>query len=294
MHKIRNSDIIFILNPNSGKRQVSNIIKSIKRTDENLFYVITKDVAEVKDVFDKHIEHFTVFVIVGGDGSVNEAVKYLVNRPDKYLSVYPNGSGNGFAKELGFKGDLDSLLRDIRSGDAMDLDVIKINDSYSINASGVGLDSYVAHAFSQTKNRGLINYILLSIKSLFAFKPFKAAITSDDFKVAGIYQMITIANTRQFGNNAFIAPLARPDDGIIDIVLVKPIPFYLYPYFVVLLFLGQLNKSRHIDFIKTGKPITIESEYNHFHVDGEPVKYDGNVNVSIKQDCIKVIKTASL
>jgi diacylglycerol kinase family enzyme len=263
----------------------------LKKINDKIFYVVTRNLEEVRDAFEQYIEDFTVFVIVGGDGSVNESLKYLVNRSDKYLAVYPNGSGNGFAKELGFKKNIRSLIHDIQRGDSMDLDIVRINNTYSINASGVGIDSYVAHEFSNTRKRGLVNYIILTIKSFFAFRPFKAKITSTEFNVHGYYQMITIANTRQFGNNAFIAPMAKPNDGIIDLVLVKPFPIFLFPLFAVQLFLGNLKKTRYIDFIKTKNPITIDSQYNVFHVDGEPVNYDRSINVSMDQNKICVIRT---
>lgn len=242
--------------------------------------------------FNKYLEKYKVFVIVGGDGSVNESIKYLQNRPQKYLSVYPNGSGNGFARELGFKRNLKSLIFDINKGDSMDLDILKTNNTFSINTLGIGIDSYVAHEFNKTKNRGLVNYILLTIKSFFVFKSFMAKVNCGEFNTYGKYQMITIANTRQFGNNAFIAPKAKPNDGFIDLVLVKPFPFYLYPYFVLKLFLGILKQSKYVDYIKTDKSILIESKFNKFHVDGEPFTFKDKLEVSINISKIKIIKTA--
>lgn len=292
MQYIDNSEILIIINPNSGKGKISKIINSIKKIDARLFYVVTNNTDDVKDVFTKYLKKYKVFLIVGGDGSVNEIIKYLQNCPQKYLSVYPNGSGNGFARELGFKKNLKSLINDINKGDSMELDLLKTNNTFSINTLGIGIDSYVAHEFSKTKNRGLINYILLTIKSFFVFKSFNAKVNYGEFETHGIFQMITIANTRQFGNNAFIAPKAKPNDGLIDLVLVKPFPFYLYPYFVLKLFLGLLKQSKYVDYIKTNKPISIESKFNKYHVDGEPLTFRDKLEVSIDRSKIKIIKTA--
>lgn len=163
---------------------------------------------------------------------VNESIKYLYNKPDKYLVVYPNGSGNGFARELGFRRNIKALLNDIMKVDLMELDSVKINQYRSINTSGLGFDAHIAHAFAKAKQRGLMNYIWLSLKSVVAFKSFRATIVTEGEKMQGHYQMIKIANTRQFGNNALIAPEAKPNDGIINLVLVKPFPLRVYPYFV--------------------------------------------------------------
>lgn len=139
----------------------------------------------------------------------------------------------------------------------------------------------------------MLNYIWLSLKAIVAFKPFQATIFTEDEKIQGHYQMITIANTRQFGNNALIAPKAKPDDGIIDLVLVKPIPFYFYPSFVFQLFFGRLKKSKYIDFLRINDPFTIHSEFNKFHIDGEPVEFRGPINISVERQSVRIIKTAS-
>lgn len=149
MSQIKKSEILFILNAASGNRKVSAIFKSIKKIDSSLSCIITSSVKEVKRVFEGCMNNYRVFVIVGGDGSVNEAIKYLHNKPDKYLAVYPNGSGNGFARELGFRRNIKALLKDIDKGDLMELDTIKINQYRSINTSGLGFDAHIAHAFAK-------------------------------------------------------------------------------------------------------------------------------------------------
>ena len=103
--------------------------------------------------------------------------------------------------------------------------------------------------------------------------------------------MLTIANTRQFGSNAFIAPDARPNDGIIDIVLIRPFPKILAPIFIYRLFAGTMKGSRYVQYIKTDKPFTIQTEETRFHVDGEPVIFSGEVRVNIKRDVLSVLKT---
>jgi diacylglycerol kinase family enzyme len=103
--------------------------------------------------------------------------------------------------------------------------------------------------------------------------------------------VLTIANTRQFGNNAFIAPDARPNDGIIDIVLIKPFPKILGPVFIIRLFTKRLNESKYVKHIKTDKEIVIQTDETRFHIDGEPLKISGEVVVRIKRGALKVLRT---
>jgi diacylglycerol kinase (ATP) len=104
--------------------------------------------------------------------------------------------------------------------------------------------------------------------------------------------VLTIANTRQFGNNAFIAPDAQPNDGMVDVVLVSPFPKILGPILIVRLFTKRINKSKYVRHFKTDKEIVIETHENRFHIDGEPFCISGKVVVKVKKEVLKVLKTA--
>lgn len=285
------SDILFIINPNSGNRKTQRIVHSLELREEKPDYIITRNLDHLDEVFRKSLETHTYFVIVGGDGSIHKALPYLVNKENKFLAIFPKGSGNGFAKEMGFKNNLDVLMNDIKQGKSESLDLMDINGSLSINVSGLGIDSYVAHRFANTKRRGFFNYLLITTKALVTFKSFEAFLEIDKKPIAGKYMMISIANTRQFGNNAFIAPQAKPHDGKYDLVLVKPMPFYRYPGFVVRMFKGNLKRNKYVHYIQTDRTLKIRSTMNEYHLDGEPYVLDGETSIDIKKSSIQVIRT---
>ena len=72
----------------------------------------------------------------GGDGTVNSLASELIDS-GKILGVLPLGSGNGFAREMGFKKNIRSLAKDIRRKESFEIDVLFINDTPSINVSGI-------------------------------------------------------------------------------------------------------------------------------------------------------------
>ncbi|MFA6128930.1 MAG: YegS/Rv2252/BmrU family lipid kinase [Bacteroidales bacterium] len=290
MAAIENSEILFIINPNSGPKRFKHLVRRIRKADPDLKYIVTKDTT-IQEVFEKNLEKYTVFIVVGGDGTVHEAARHLYNREDKILGVVPNGSGNGFAFELGFKKSIKSLLRDIHEGETINLDVLKINNIECINIAGLGFDSYVAHRFNTRAIRGFLSYFFVTIKSLFEFKPFNATVLIDGKEVNGRYQMICFANNKQFGNNAFIAPSARPNDRVFEIVLVKPFPFYFYPIFTLRMFLGSLKESKYVKYIKSSEEITVTAASREFQIDGEPVLFEGPINVRLGSNYLKVIRT---
>ncbi len=293
MEQIDEKDILIIINPNSGKKNVRKVLKEIRSLNADIPYVITRNTGELEQVFRSGIEKYKVFIVAGGDGTVNETIQYLYGRKDKFLAVLPAGSGNGFARELGFGDSLKSLTGDIKKGASLDVDVLSVNGNLCVNVAGLGLDSYVAHVFHKRSGRGLKNYIFSAIRSIFTFRPFYAKLSVGGAVTQGKFLMITIANSRQFGNHAVISPRSDPSDGIFEVVLVKPFPFYLYPVFIFKLFLGTLKNSRHIKYIKVRDSISIESGFRQYHVDGEPKDFTGRLSAKMLREKVRVIKTAS-
>lgn len=292
MPAIENKDILFIINPNSGNQKASKLAERIRLIDSKISVVLTRDLDELDKTFKVNIEKFKVFILVGGDGTVNKAIKYLIDRDDKLLGVFPAGSGNGFSNELGFKKNLESLIADAKKGESLLVDVLLVNNKNCINVAGLGFDSFVAHQFQHSNGRGLRNYILSTIKSVFTFKPFDANITIGSQNIQGKFQMISIANTRQFGNNALVSPQSKPNDGVFEIVLVKPFPIYLYPTFVVKMFRGTLKESKYITYLQVNESAEITSEFKKYHVDGEPKVFEKGLIIKIQENKIRVLKTS--
>lgn len=294
MNPIKTEDILFIINPNSGKRNISKIIRKLNAINSNLTTVITQNLKELETTFEQNLEKYKAFVVYGGDGTVNEAIKYLQGKNDKVLAVIPAGSGNGFARELGFKTSLKSLISAIQQGESISVDLLSINKEYCINVAGLGFDSFVAHDFQKRSGRGIQNYIRSTLKAIVQFQSFSASITVDDVKIQDKFLMISIANTRQFGNNAKISPHSKPNDGIFELVLVKPFSLLYYPVFIFRLFTGLLKESKYIRFIKVYKQVIIESELKTYHNDGEPKTFTDTLNAQLQPNKIRVINTKNI
>lgn len=285
------SKALFILNPYAGLPPVKFIIsKELQRRRNELAYFKSLSVDESGALIKQNFNKYNIFIAAGGDGTVHTVASQL-KCSGKILGVLPIGSGNGFAKELGFRTNIRSLLRDIEKNQVLDIDVIEINDNLCLNVAGVGLDSIVAHSFDKLKTRGFWSYAGVTMTSFFKLKPIKITITIEGEPpfTEDLFDL-TIANTRQFGYNAFIASDARPDDGKMDLVLIRPFPKMLFPVFVYRLFTGNLNKSKYVRYLSTGKNFTIRTDETRFHVDGEPVNFKQEVIVRVRKDALKVLK----
>jgi len=279
---------LFLINPVSGTTGHRRLVKEIEKNNVIFDYVISEYAGQITEIVNKNLDNYNVFVAAGGDGTVNELVRVLEGT-NKILAIYPKGSGNGFARELGFKANINTLINAINKGKTLKVDTLHLDDKTFANIAGVGIDSKVAHSFSNMPRRGLLSYVFLTIKTLATYKPVKVRLNINGKHIEGRYLVVEIANTRQLGNNAYIAPMASPIDGKGDVLLVKPFPAALLPYMTYKMFAGELATCRYIDYHHFTDELYIESELNEFHMDGEPVKIGTQAKVSIHKKALKVL-----
>ncbi|MBK8818626.1 MAG: hypothetical protein IPN49_05865 [Saprospiraceae bacterium] len=285
------NDILLIINPNSGHKNANSLIQFVKKNVPDLDFFIPENGDEATILLEDKIERYSVFILAGGDGTINRALPFFLGRKDKILCIFPLGSGNGFAREMGFTTDFVQLLSHIQKRESLSVDVVKINDHYSINVAGIGLDGYIAHLFSREKTRGLMKYVFLTLKSLFSYRPFTSTVQVNGHIYQGSFLGISIANNRQFGNNAYIAPEAIPNDGLFDIIMIRPFPFYYYPIFFYKLFAGTLTANKYLIIQQSNNQAEIKTNYQFAHVDGESVICKGNVLIEMIPQTVQILKT---
>lgn len=290
MQSFSKNRTIVIINPNAGPKRLGFVTSNLKKYSNELDYISISEIEEFRSFIRSNIDNYDLFIVAGGDGTVNSLASELAGT-DKIIGVLPAGSGNGFAREMGFKKNLRWLLQNIRRNDSFYTDVLYINDHICINVAGVGIDSFVAHGFHHLPRRGLWNYMIMALKTAAMIRPFSVSIKHRDTTTEEIVYMVSVANTRQFGNNALIAPCAIPNDGKFNVAVVKPFRWYLFPYFAVKMLSGTLKESRYLYYVVTDNPVEIRSAEKRFHIDGEPVLINDKITVTIKKNALRVLKT---
>ena len=228
-------NVAFIINPFSAKKNYQPFLDELSKKVEDLLFLVSKSLKDTDDFIDKNWNNVDVFVAVGGDGTISTVAKKLIHS-EKILAVFPAGSGNGFSNETNFSKNISLLLDKIKNEKFREIDTFMVNEHFSINVSGTGFDGKVVKEFEKT-NRGFKNYIKVSIETFFNYKPITIKFSDSKFQsYNGTYLMVNVANTRQFGNNAYIAPMASKSDGLVDLVLVKKFPLTYSPFFAFRMF----------------------------------------------------------
>ncbi|MPT33271.1 MAG: diacylglycerol kinase, partial [Chryseobacterium sp.] len=225
----------FIINPYSAKKNYQPFLESLSKKVENPLYIVSRSLEDTDDFIRRVWNDVDIFVAVGGDGTISVVAQKLINT-NKILAVFPAGSGNGFSNETNFNKNISRLLEKIEEKKFREIDTFMVNEYFSINVSGTGFDGKVVKEFEKT-DRGFKNYIKVSIQTFFKYKPIKIKFLEENYKQYNDkYLMLNIANTRQFGNNAYIAPMASKSDGLVDLVLVKKFPLTYSPFFAFRMF----------------------------------------------------------
>ena len=279
--------IRFIINPISGIGKQKGIEKYITKYIKDFEIVHTKKSGDAT-IISKNAakENIDVVVAVGGDGTVNECLKGLVNT-NTALGVIPCGSGNGFANHVGMQSNIEKAVKQLNNSRIDTIDSCTANGFPFVNVSGIGFDAHIADLFLTLKVRGVFSYIKLIISEL-SYKAKEYSIFYNNIERKVKAYMIDFANASQFGNNAKISPRSDFQDGLIDFVIVNNFPKWKIPVILFMLLSGRLHLSKHVEIIQCEK-MTIRTENTNLHLDGEPIKLSNPVVVTILPKSLKIL-----
>lgn len=279
--------VAFIINPFSAKKNYQPFLNELKAKVKDPLYYISESIPGTDQFIQDHFNTVEIFVAIGGDGTISTVARNLINT-EKILAIFPAGSGNGFSNETQFSKNLDELLEKIKIKNSRKIDTFTVNERLSINVSGTGFDGKVVKEFEKT-TRGFKNYIKVSFKTFFSYKPIKLKFFDEKYKqYNGKYLMVNIANTRQFGNNAYIAPHASKSDGLVDMVLVKKFPFFYSMLFAFRMFTKKLKQDDYVTYLPVSE-IEFKVNTKNWHLDGEFNKIKSPVHVKVQPSSLRIL-----
>jgi diacylglycerol kinase (ATP) len=285
--------ILFIVNPISGglnKTFFPNVIDkhlNLELFDAQIIY--TEYINHAKDLAKKAIENnFEIVVAVGGDGTINE-VAGVLESSGKMMGIIPCGSGNGLARTLKISTNHIEAIKSLNFLKTVNVDVGFINEEKFINMAGMGFDAHISAHFSNSKKRGFINYIKSTLTEISAYKSQIYKITIGEKTIERVAFMLSVANSSQYGNNAYIAPNASLDDDFLDLCIIKPFPLYKFPLLAFQMFTKTIHKSKYVEIIKINSAMITREVEGLIHTDGEPLIKGKELSIKIKHLALKLI-----
>ncbi|MGE0076783.1 MAG: diacylglycerol kinase family protein [Bacteroidales bacterium] len=284
--------VLFIVNPISGTGHRGDFTKNVSLKLDPLQFVphveFTKCPGDASSIARKAVADGIRWVVaVGGDGTVNEVARELVNTPAA-LGIIPRGSGNGMARHLGIPINVNKAINVLNHGRIALVDYGTLNDIPFFCTAGIGFDAYVGDKFSRIGGRGFSNYIKTTIVEYINYRPTLYKIWVNNEYIEKEAFLITIANASQWGNNAFIAPEADMQDGLLNVTIISPFPKLLAPTIGIRLFSKKIDSCRYVESFKV-KEIVIERPISDcVHFDGEPSVMGDKLHAKICPQALKV------
>jgi len=230
-------------------------------------------------------------VVWGGDGTVNAVAAALAGTTTA-LAIVPGGSGNGFAHELGIPLRAEAALRFAAAGPARPVDLGLADGRPFVNVAGLGLDAAIARRYDETagRQRGLRAYVRACVAELGAHGPVPVEVRVNDVVwFAGTAPLVALANGRQYGHRAFIAPGAVLDDGELDVVVLPVITPALLVRHGWRLFTGSLPGVPGVRTTRGARVAVHAGDGALLHRDGEVERVHGGVHFTVRPRALLVV-----
>lgn len=210
-------------------------------------------------------------VIVGGDGTVREAVEPMAYQEAAFF-IFPFGTGNDLAKTLGIASEPRAAVQQLLNGRVCPIDAVRANDSHYLNVAGFGFDVEVLQQTEHYKKRfgGKTSYMLGLLQGLLFLK--RRAITLEHNGTEEQFNAIVLVagNGKFFGGGMPALPQARMDDGLVDICIIHNIKTWRIPYVLLRFLKGRHLELRETRYLKV-KKITVKTKTPL------PVELDGEI-----------------
>jgi diacylglycerol kinase (ATP) len=290
--------VVVIVNPISGtggrpelaQRRVAQAQAALSSRNVEGSVVLTEQPGHAPTLVREAVRNGATLVIAwGGDGTVNEVGSVLAFG-DIPFAVIPSGSGNGLARELKIPLDATRAFTVAFGHSERVIDAGEIEGRLFFNVAGVGLDAQVAHEFALhgLQRRGFARYLEIAVQQLFAFRANDYTIVADGTLMRSRALIVALANGRQYGNGALIAPGARLDDGKLELVVVEERSAVKAIAQMPMLFAGWIARLRGVITVSVHDVTIASAGPLVYHVDGEPCVGGASIRVQIRPRALRV------
>lgn len=224
--------IVLLTNPTSGKGRGARVrdlvLPHLRRAGLEVIAIEGRDADEALDLAREHVAAGTdALVVCGGDGLANIAVQALAGT-DVPLGVIPAGTGNDVGRYVGVsKKDpvaaADKVIAKVISGHTRTIDLARTGGRYYVTVLAAGFDAVVnERANAMTWPHGQMRYHVATLAELRTFEPLPYTLSLDGEQRRLKAMLVAVGNGPSFGGGLRITEGALLDDGLLDVVVIKP------------------------------------------------------------------------
>ena len=270
------ADTAIILNPRAQSERAQSLVEELHQLAPEAEILLTTKAGDARRLALEAAQNgFKNVVAAGGDGTVNEVVNGLAGTSVN-LGVLPVGTMNVFAKEHGLPNGLAAAWTVIRDGRIKEIDLAAANGTHFIQLAGIGLDAQIVKEtdWESKKTLGPLSYIL-SAAAIAVRTPPTIVVEAAGAVHEGSF--VLVGNGRYYGTKLVVFPEARPDDGLLDVLIFKNLG-----YLDIARYLGGVLLRKH-----TGLPDVTYFQAPAIRIhstEDVPIEVDGELCGSLPAD----------
>jgi len=271
----------FIVNPASANGSTGKMWDTLARS-------IGAEIGEVDAAFTNAANHatdlarqaisdgFEMVVAVGGDGTVNEVVNGFFEagkpiNPDAVLGVISRGTGSDFIKTMNIPKEIENAARTLKGRAVKRCDAGRFTsrgadgeeiERYFINIADFGMGGEAIVRVNNTTKAfgGFLSFLYGTLKTMWMYEGKNVRVTVDDeFEIEKKISSVIVANGQYFGSGMRIAPEAKVDDGLFDILILDASSFAQSALDIPKLYKGTHVEDSRVTCLR-GRTLTAESD----------------------------------
>jgi YegS/Rv2252/BmrU family lipid kinase len=234
-------DLLLIVNPHSANGSTGRRWPAVESKLRSLLppfdVAFSERQGHATAIAREAADRYGCIALVGGDGTVNEVANGLIadDRPlrsDLTLGVICRGTGSDFIRTLGIPRDLEGAAERLATGNVREIDIGKIRYRspagseairYFLNEVDIGMGAVVSDRVNRSSKRlgGRLSFLRATLLTALRYRPHLVSLSLD-----GAPAEPTVLGTAWFANGQYsgggirMAPRARPDDGLLDVVCI--------------------------------------------------------------------------
>lgn len=294
---------IMIVNSSAGRTKFRQISKYLTTELHDSFVSYhTGDFQEkelwtqVISFIESHKRDIKGVIIVGGDGTLHQAINYLQDFQIP-IGLIPAGSANDFAKALKISLNYKKALARITAKTPKSYDLIKMNNEWVHSVAGMGVDAETAiksikSPLKKWLNRaflGKLTYLLTFFTVIRYYKPFHIEFSFQDGSIRHFERvwLLAVGNTTYYGGGIPICPKADPEDGLLEVTIVHSLSLWTLLFVLPTVFFRAHTMLPFVTTIqaegfsvKTDHPVLVQG-------DGEKIGYTPQI-ISVQTKAINI------
>jgi len=209
-------------------------------------------------------------LVMSGDGLIGQVGGELANT-GTIMGIVPGGRGNDLARVLGIPADVEEAAGIIAAGETREIDVGEANGRRFLCIASCGFDSEANRIANESRISGPLVYAYAALRALAAWKPARFTLSVDGEDVEIVGYTIAAANSKAYGGGMFIAPDARLDDGLLDVIAIADVSKLKFLRGLPAVFRGEHVGNDEVSVRRCRELVIAADRPFSVYADGDPI-----------------------